>query len=112
MTTAGKRHTSRSMPASIGTHDPVRSTMPHSLWTFEKKFYLISSDSRDMCVDLQLIVTRVLHLNLTRLGEPEYGSRCGGFSSFGLLGLFGGAVLEAIAVVAGLNDVAMMSQPV
>ena len=53
-----------------------------------------------------------LHLKLTHLEEPEYGSSVLGFSSFCLLGFLRRAVFEAVAIVAGFNDVAVMSQPV
>ena len=63
-------------------------------------------------VELHLKLTQVLHLKVTHLEEPEYGSSVLGFSSFCLLGFLRRAVFEAVAIVAGFNDVAVMSQPV
>jgi hypothetical protein len=50
-----------------------------------------------------------LHLKVTHLEEPEYGSIGFCFSSFDLLGFFRRAVFKAVAVVAGFDDVAVMS---
>ena len=63
-------------------------------------------------VELHLKLTQVLHLKVTHLEEPEYGSSVLGFSSFCLLSFLRRAVFEAVAIVAGFNDVAVMSQPV
>ena len=63
-------------------------------------------------VELHLKLSQVLHLKVTHLEEPEYGSSVLGFSSFCLLGFLRRAVFEAVAIVAGFNDVAVMSQPV
>ena len=49
---------------------------------------------------------------MTRLGEPEYGSGRGCFSSLDLPFCLGGAVLEPIAVGAALHDMAVMGEPV
>ena len=64
------------------------------------------------CVELHLKLSQVLHLKVPHLEEPEYGSSVLGFSSFCLLGFLRRAVFEAVAIVAGFNDVAVMSQPV
>ena len=72
----------------------------------------ICSAIRAHCVELHLKLTQVLHLKVTHLEEPEYGSSVLGFSSFCLLGFLRRAVFEAVAIVAGFNDVAVMSQPV
>ena len=63
-------------------------------------------------VELHQKLTQVLHLKVTHLEEPEYGSIGFCFSSFDLLGFFRRAVFKPIAVVAGFDDVAVMSQPV
>ena len=65
-----------------------------------------------LAVELHLKLSQVLHLKVTHLEEPEYGSSVLGFSSFCLLGFLRRAVFEAVAIVAGFNDVAVMSQPV
>ena len=73
------------------------------------------NDLKELCllvVELHLKLTQVLHLKVTHLEEPEYGSSVLGFSSFCLLGFLRRAVFEAVAIVAGFNDVAVMSQPV
>ena len=71
-----------------------------------------SARSGPRFVELHLKLTQVLHLKVTHLEEPEYGSSVLGFSSFCLLGFLRRAVFEAVAIVAGFNDVAVMSQPV
>ena len=63
-------------------------------------------------VDLHRKLTQVLHPKLTHLEEPEYGSILSGFSSFDRLRLFRRAVFEAVAVVAGLDDMTVMRQSV
>ena len=45
-------------------------------------------------------------------GEPEYGSFGPGFSGFNFLCVLRRAVLEAITVVAGFDDMAMMGEPI
>ena len=53
----------------------------------------------DRGVDLQGKVIRVLHLNLTRVREPDYGLWLGWFPAFGLLKplpqLLGPSVMES-----------------
>ena len=46
---------------------------------------------------------------MTHLEEPEYGSVSLGFSNFDVLGFLRRAVFKAVAVVAGFDDVAVMS---
>jgi hypothetical protein len=74
---------------------------------FEPK--LVKKNQR---VELHQKLTQVLHLKVTHLEEPEYGSIGFCFSSFDLLGFFRRAVFKPIAVVAGFDDVAVMSQAV
>ena len=69
-------------------------------------------DDTPECVDLHRKLTQVLHPKLTHLEEPEYGSILSGFSSFDRLRLFRRAVFEAVAVVAGLDDMTVMRQSV
>ena len=72
-----------------------------------KRVYFIA-----YAVELHQKLTQVLHLKVTHLEEPEYGSIGFCFSSFDLLGFFRRAVFKPIAVVAGFDDVAVMSQAV
>ena len=71
-----------------------------------------SRTGRVQPVDLHRKLTQVLHPKLTHLEEPEYGSILSGFSSFDRLRLFRRAVFEAVAVVAGLDDMTVMRQSV
>ena len=63
-------------------------------------------------VELHLKLTQVLHLKVTHLEEPEYGSIGLSFSRFDRLCFLGCALFEPVAVVAGFDDVAVMSQTV
>ena len=65
-----------------------------------------------VAVELHLKLTQVLHLKVTHLEEPEYGSSGLGFSSFYVLGFLRRAVFEPVAIVAGFNDMAVMGQSV
>ena len=49
---------------------------------------------------------------MTHLEEPEYGSGTLSFASFNLLCLLHGVVLEAVAVVTGLDDMAMVRESI
>jgi len=49
---------------------------------------------------------------LTHLEEPEYGSGALSFASFNLLCLVHRAVLEAVAVVAGFDDMTVVREAV
>ena len=85
-----------------------RPSRPERLGPIRRQFLTRTLD----IVELHLKLTQVLHLKVTHLEEPEYGSSVLGVSSFCLLGFLRRAVFEAVAIVAGFNDVAVMSQPV
>ena len=55
---------------------------------------------------------RVLHLNLTRVREPDYGLWLGWFPVFGLLFCLCRTIFETVTVIAGFDDVAMVGQAV
>ena len=102
---------------SPSTFKRYEQTVPGHQVQIDVKFLFLRDKAnrrirRYQIVELHLKLTQVLHLKVAHLEEPEYGSSVLGFSSFCLLGFLRRAVFEAVAIVAGCNDVAVMSQPV
>ena len=111
---SGKEHFGDTHVLEAGKRVFFSSLLTHVSWV-SRNALAKQQQCCELCrkgVELHLKLTQVLHLKVTHLEEPEYGSIGLGFSRFNRLGFLRRALFEPIAIVAGFNDVAVMSQPV